>query len=112
VGIWAKGKPSGQLQNNRGPGRKPLVAADNPPGEWNTFYIKMVGQRVTVWTNGKLTVDDCVMENYWERNKPIYPTGQIELQAHGSKLWFRNIYIREIPRTPPAAGVRAGLVAG
>ena len=38
------------------------------------------------------------MENYWERDKPIYPTGQIELQNHGNFLYFRNIYIREIPR--------------
>jgi len=106
VGIWAKGRPSGQLQNNRGPGRKALVNADNPPGEWNTFYIRMVGPRVTVWTNGKCTVNDCVMENYWERGKPIYDTGQIELQAHGSKLWFRNIHIREIPR-PSAATASA-----
>ncbi len=31
-------------------------------------------------------------------DKPIYPTGQIELQHHGSYLWFKNIYLREIPR--------------
>jgi len=39
-----------------------------------------------------------VMENYWDRSIPIYPKGQIELQHHGSHLWFRNIYIREIPK--------------
>jgi hypothetical protein len=39
------------------------------------------------------------MENYWERARPIYPTGQIELQHHGDELQFKNIYIREIPRT-------------
>jgi hypothetical protein len=43
-------------------------------------------------------VDNVTMENYWERNKAIYPTGQIELQNHGNTLWFKNIYIREIPR--------------
>jgi hypothetical protein len=74
------------------------VAADNPVGQWNTFRIKMVGDRVWVWLNGKQVVDNTIMENYWERDKPIYPTGQIELQDHGSTLWFRNIYIREIPR--------------
>ena len=45
-----------------------------------------------------LVVDDVVMENYWERDKPIYPTGQIELQSHSSPLYFRNIFIREIER--------------
>jgi hypothetical protein len=39
-----------------------------------------------------------VLENYWDRDKPIYPTGQIELQAHQTSLFFRNIFIREIPR--------------
>jgi hypothetical protein len=41
-------------------------------------------------------VKDTTMENYWEREKPIYPSGQIELQNHGGPLWFKNIYIREI----------------
>ena len=39
------------------------------------------------------------MENYWERDKPIYPTGQIELQNHNSPLFFKNIYIRELSDT-------------
>ena len=112
-GIYLRGAPqvqiwqwpklgSGGLYNNKkkeNP-RNPLVEADNPPMQWNTFYIKMVGERVTVKLNGKLVVDNVVMENYWERNKPIYPTGQIELQHHGSKLWFKNIYIKELPDTP------------
>jgi hypothetical protein len=31
-----------------------------------------------------------------QRDKPIYPTGQIELQNHGNTLYFKNIYLREI----------------
>jgi len=57
----------------------------------------MVGPRVTVWLNDTLVVDDVPLENYWEPDEPIYPTGQIELQSHNSPLWFRNIKIREIP---------------
>jgi hypothetical protein len=56
----------------------------------------MVGERVTVYLNDVLVVDNVVMENYWERGKPIYPNGQIELQNHGNTLYFRNIYTREI----------------
>ncbi len=89
---------SGGLFNNKKHPSKPLVEADNPIGEWNTFYIKMVGEKVTVKLNGKLVVDNVVMENYWERDKPIYPTGSIELQNHGNTLYFKNIYVREIPR--------------
>jgi len=88
---------SGALWNNRNNPRFPLVKADNPVGEWNTFFIRMVGERVTIKLNGQLVVDNVVLENYWERDKPIYRTGQIELQNHGNTLYFRNIFIREIP---------------
>jgi hypothetical protein len=43
-----------------------------------------------------LVVDNTVLENYWEPEKPIYPSGQIELQNHGNTLWFRNIFIKEL----------------
>ena len=70
--------------------------ADNPVGEWNTFRITMTGERVTVYLNGQLVVDNVVMENYWDRSIPIYPMGSIELQAHGTDLAFRDIYVREL----------------
>jgi len=110
-GVYLRGSPqvqiwdpalrkigSGGLFNNQKKGNpsNPLVMADNPIGEWNTFYIKMVGNRVTVKLNGKLVVDNVVLENYWERDKPIYSSGQIELQNHGNTLYFRNVYIREL----------------
>ena len=97
VQIWQRPEGSGGLYNNQKNPRSPLVSADNPPMQWNRFRIKMIGDRVWVWLNGVKVVDNTVMENYWDRGKPMYPTGQIELQNHGSTLWFRNIYIREIP---------------
>ncbi len=101
VQIWDPqhtGVGSGGLYNNKQHPSKPLVIADNPIGEWNTFRIIMVGERVTVYLNDVLVVDNVVMENYWERDKPIYSTGSIELQNHGNTLYFKNIYVREIPR--------------
>jgi hypothetical protein len=89
-------KGSGGLFNNKEHPKDPLVMADKPIGEWNTFYIKMVGDKVTVKLNGKLVVDNVTMENYWERDKPIYPKGTIELQNHGNTLYFRNIYVKEL----------------
>ncbi len=89
---------SGGLYNNQKNPSKPTKVADKPIGEWNTFRIGMIGDRVTVILNDELVVDNVVMENYWERDKPIYPMGQIELQNHGNFLYFRNIYIRELPR--------------
>ncbi|MBN1361265.1 MAG: DUF1080 domain-containing protein [Sedimentisphaerales bacterium] len=85
----------GLYSNEKGPS-KPLVEVDKPVGHWNTFRIIMVGDRVTVDLNGTRVTDNVVMENYWERDKPIYSTGQIELQAHSTPLYFRNVFIREL----------------
>ena len=87
---------SGSLWNNQRNPRFPLVKADKPVGEWNTFFIRMVGERVTIKLNDQLIVDNVILENLWQRELPIYPRGQIELQNHGNTLYFRNLYIREI----------------
>jgi HEAT repeat protein len=87
---------SGGLYNNQKHPSKPLVVADNQVGEWNTFRITMVGERVNVWLNGILVVDNVVLENYWDRSIPIFPVESIELQAHGTDLAFRDIFVREI----------------
>jgi hypothetical protein len=87
---------SGGLYNNQTNPSKPLKVADNPVGDWNTFRIVMIGEKVSVWLNGQLVVDKVTMENYWDRNIPIFPKGPIELQAHGTDLAFRDLYIREI----------------
>jgi len=87
---------SGGLYNNQVHESKPLLVADNPIGDWNTFRIVMADDKVTVYLNGQLVVDKVVMENYWDRSIPIYPAGSIELQAHGTDLAFRDIYIREL----------------
>ena len=89
-------KGSGGLWNNTKGGDIPLVKADNAPGEWNTFRIKMVGDKVTIHLNDKLVLKDAALENYWERGKPLPAAGPIELQHHGDELWFKNIYIREL----------------
>jgi HEAT repeat protein len=101
VQIWdpaANPVGSGGLYNNQKGKSVPSEKADRPVGEWNAFRVIMIGERVSVYLNDKLVVDNVVLENYWERDKPIYPTGQIELQAHGNILYFRNIFLREIPR--------------
>jgi len=87
---------SGGLYNNQKNISKPLMVADNQINNWNTFYIKMIGERVTVYLNGKMVVDNVVLENYWDRSNPIFPEGPIELQAHGTNLAFRDVYVREI----------------
>lgn len=109
VQIWdpndAKGNKrklgSGGLFNNQKNPTDPLKLADKPIGEWNRFRILMAGERVHIFLNNELVVNNTILENYWERGKPLYPTGQIELQNHGNSLYFKNVYIRELPSTPP-----------
>jgi len=100
------GKPlgSGGLWNNSpgSYGKDPLVKADNPLGQWNSFRIIMVGERVTIWLNGKLIVEHARLNNFWDRGKklgeqkPVIRRGPIELQTHGGEIRWRNIFIREI----------------
>ena len=103
---------SGGLYNNKVNESKPLKVADNKLDEWNTFRILMKGDRVTVYLNGELVTDNVILENYWDKNRPIFDEEQIELQAHGSPVAYRDIYIREIPRVKPyqlsAAEKKAG----
>jgi hypothetical protein len=102
---------SGGLYNNQKNPSRPTVVADKPVGEWNTFYIKMVGDRVWVKLNDQLVVDNVPLENYWERGKPLPAVGPIELQHHGNRLEWRNIFIRELPRTASSkAGAPASTV--
>jgi len=95
-------KGSGALWNNKedNPGKWPLLKADNPVGEWNTFHIKMIGSKVWVWLNDKLTVDGQIMDNYFDQRngytRAVAATGPIELQTHNSEMRFRNVFVREI----------------
>lgn len=103
VQIWEEKHPpslgpggkfigSGGLYNNPAKlGQNPLVVADLPAGQWNTFHVRMVCDKVTVKLNDKLVVD----------NVPMLPgqlpaEGPVELQVHNGQIWFRNLRIREL----------------
>ena len=88
---------SGGLYNNKKNPSKALKIADRQVGDWNRFHVIMKGEKVTVWLNGELVVDNVTLENYWDRQRPIFPKEQIELQCHGDPTEWRNIFIRELP---------------
>ncbi|MBO7683544.1 MAG: DUF1080 domain-containing protein [Kiritimatiellae bacterium] len=87
---------SGGLYNNKKNPSKALKIADRQVGDWNRFHVVMKGEKVTVWLNGELVVDNVTLENYWDRKRPIFPREQIELQCHGDPTEWRNIFIKEL----------------
>ena len=107
-GKLGRAKGSGGLWNNPkgAPGKDPLVLADKPFGEWNQLRVLMVGTRVSVWLNGKMTVDHAILENYYDRAskdpaikanpRAIPRMGPLQLQTHGAEIRWKNIFLREI----------------
>lgn len=111
VNIWCwpigSGEVYGYRMNKAMPpevraGVTPLVKADKPVGEWNTFEITMRGDRLTVVLNGRIVLANAQLPDVPER-------GRLALQHHGGKnaktgefspasalMQFRNIYIREL----------------
>jgi len=109
-GKWDRhaDKGSGGLFNNakESPGQLPLVLADKPFGEWNDFRITQLGSRTTVFLNDKCVVDNAIMQNYWNRERPLRARGPIHLQTHGGEIRWRDIYIRDVPADEANARLR------
>ncbi len=109
VNIWCWPVGSGEVWGYRTDsemppevvaGVTPNTMADNHIGEWNSFEITMVDDRLTVELNGVVVIEDAQLPGVDDR-------GPIALQHHGSKVdgeWtsspslvqFRNIYIKEL----------------
>ena len=89
---------SGGLFNNTPgtPGRDPLIIADKPFGEWNSFRIIQKGDVTTIWLNGKLVVDHAKMENYWDRAQSLPSKGPLMLQTHGGEIRWRNLFVKTL----------------
>ncbi len=90
---------SGGLFNNtpKTLGRDPIAKVDKPFGQWNALVIKQVGSRTWVTLNTRLVVEGAVMENYWDKTKPLPTAGPLMLQTHGGEIRWRNIFVRDIP---------------
>jgi hypothetical protein len=109
VNIWCWPIGSGEVYGYRmdksmppevRAGVTPKINADNPVGEWNTFIIIVVGDRLSVVLNNKQIITNAQL--------PGLPSkGKISLQHHGgfrngqyspgsSLVQFRNISIKEL----------------
>ena len=103
-------KGSGGLWNNPGdsPARFPLVKADKPIGQWNTFRIRMQGDRVNVVLNDKVVVDNQPLANFFAKGEPLPARGPIQIQTHGAPMHVRNVFIRELPAASSSGGSATG----
>jgi hypothetical protein len=81
----------------------------NPVGQWNTTRIVFDNGHVEHWLNGAKIVEFEAWTPEWFALKnsgkwtmaPEYglsETGYISLQDHGSKVWFRNMKIKQLPK--------------
>ena len=99
IGLGIDGG-SGTLLGNKVNVSKPLLNADNQKGEWNTLYVKVVDDRVTVVLNGQMVTRNVILENSCQPDSPAFIKGKIELMGEGAPVEFRDLYIRELPPTP------------
>ncbi|MDJ1138565.1 ThuA domain-containing protein [Streptomyces iconiensis] len=68
-------------------------AALNPPGEWNTYELRVQGERLRIYLNGRLIND-------YTNTDPVrsLTDGHIGLQNHGDEdaVAFRDVRVKEL----------------
>ena len=85
----------------------PLVKPYKPVGEWNQLLLVVDGNNVTQILNGKIVVKYLKNSEEWIKLRNSgkwadypdygkYDEGYISLQNHGTKVWFRNIKLKEL----------------
>jgi len=115
--IWDDQRPSSA---NKSAGALYGLYAPNdnkqlkPLDEYNRSRIVAVGPKLQHWLNGELVVEaDQTTADWRERVakskfgvvKDVFQnrTGRIELQDHGSKVWFQKILIRPLSELPQSS---------
>ncbi|MBA0052223.1 DUF1080 domain-containing protein [Streptomyces sp. AJS327] len=90
----APDRTTGSVYGFQAPDAAARDAALNPPGEWNTFELRVEGERLRVWLNGQQVND-------FTNTDPArsLTDGHIGLQNHGDgdEVAFRDVRVRELP---------------
>jgi hypothetical protein len=102
IQIDDEGAPDGDMIHKTGAvyGMQPPAGlASRPPGNWNTFVIRVEGQIYNVTLNG-----DRVITNF-EGNRRV--RGYVGLQNHSPKdhAFFRNIVATPLSQGEPSASI-------
>jgi hypothetical protein len=63
--------------------------SEKPLGEWNVMVIEALGRAIRVWVNGHLVNDG---------SDATADRGRIALQAEGSEVEFRKLWLTPITR--------------
>ena len=85
----------------------PLTKPYKPVGEWNQALVVVDGNNVTFLLNGEITARYVKYSEEWTKLRNSgkwsdypdygkYDEGHISLQNHGSKVWYRNIKLKEL----------------
>ncbi|UUU26132.1 ThuA domain-containing protein [Streptomyces sp. DSM 40750] len=97
-------KTTGSVYGFRSADIRKRDRALNPPGEWNTYEIRVEGERLRVWLNG-------VKINDFTNTDPVRSLrdGHLGIQNHGAadQVSFRDIRIKELPARAAASSAAA-----
>jgi hypothetical protein len=85
----------------------PLVDHPKPVGEWNHLLIVVDGNNVTQMLNGEIVAKYVKYSDEWNKLRNSgkwvdfpdwgkYDEGHISLQNHGTRVWFKNIKLKEL----------------
>ena len=93
-------KTTGSVYGFQSADLKKRDQALNPPGEWNTYEIRVEGERLRVYLNG-------VKINDFTNTDPARSLrdGHVGIQNHGAddQVSFRDIRMKELPAKPRPA---------
>lgn len=78
-----------------------------PVGEWNQVLLVVNGNHVTQILNGEIVVEYDKYSDEWKKLRDSgkwadypdygkYDEGHISLQNHGTKVWYRDVKIKEL----------------
>jgi hypothetical protein len=85
----------------------PKTRPYKPLDEWNHILLMVDGNKVTQMLNGEVVVEYEKYSDEWNELRSSgkwndfpdygkYDEGNISLQNHGTKVWYRNIKIKEL----------------
>lgn len=101
LGDYAGGKTAkggnGAIYNLK----EPSEFASKPAGEWQTVEATMIDNKITVILNGKKIHDavECNAGTGSHLDNNVKEPGAFFLQGDHGTVWFRNIRVKELPKT-------------